>query len=83
VQPDGRWADVVFASAHGVKRTLYAYPEQPIRVRAREIILFRKCAKINRGAEGSEKESGADLDTSSRATWTGLDHDDGAVFMSD
>jgi hypothetical protein len=42
VHPNGRCADVVFADAHGVKRTLNAYAEQPLRVRGREIIVFQK-----------------------------------------
>ncbi|KAF8496131.1 hypothetical protein F5888DRAFT_1705465, partial [Russula emetica] len=45
VHPNGRCADVVFADAHCVKRTLRAYAEQPLRVRGREIIVFRKYMK--------------------------------------
>ena len=84
MQPKGRYPDVVFADAHSVKRTLHAYPKQPLRVRGREIIVFRKYKKINRGKEGSDHEPGADLDTSPRTTGTRQDHDDGpgAVFAS-
>jgi hypothetical protein len=32
----------MFADVHGVKRTLHAYAERPIRVRGKEIIVFRK-----------------------------------------
>ena len=82
MQPDGRCADVVFADAHGVKHTLHAYPEQPLRVRRREIIVFRKYTKVNRLAEGRDKESDMDMRTSSRTARTGRDHDDGAEFVS-
>jgi hypothetical protein len=41
--PGGTRADVIFVDAHGVKRTLHAYAEQPLFVRGREVIVFRKC----------------------------------------
>jgi hypothetical protein len=82
VQPDVRSSDIIFADARGVKCTLHAYPEQPFCVRGREFIVFRKYMKINGEEEGSDNESGADLDTLSRTTRTGQDHDNGAVFVS-
>ncbi|KAI0255621.1 hypothetical protein BJV78DRAFT_688802 [Lactifluus subvellereus] len=45
VRPGGTRADVVFADAHGVKRTLHAYAEQLLRVRGQEIIVFRKSTR--------------------------------------
>lgn len=82
MQQDRRCADVIFASADDVKHTLHAYSEQPLFVHGREIFVFREYTKINRGAEGSDKESGMDIGNSSRATRTGQDHGDEAVFVS-
>ncbi|KAF8492385.1 hypothetical protein F5888DRAFT_911301 [Russula emetica] len=50
-QQDGRRSDVVFADVHGVKRTLYACAEQPLRLCGQEIIVFRRYSKMNRGME--------------------------------
>jgi hypothetical protein len=69
VQPDGRRADVVFADVHGVKRTLHAYAETPLRVRGREITVFRKHTEM-------------DTDTPSRATRAEQGRDGGAIFVS-
>lgn len=44
MSPGGTRADVIFADADGVKRTLHAYAEQPLFVREREAIVFRKCS---------------------------------------
>jgi hypothetical protein len=85
VDPDGRRADVVYGDAHGVKRALHAYAEQPLCVRGQEIDVFRKHAK--RG----DKESGVDMDattalraSSSRTSYTRTEQgrDDGAIFVS-
>jgi len=64
VQQDGRRADVVFADVHSVKCTLHAYAEKPRRLRSREIIVFRKYTKMNRGMgrmEINDKQSGTDI----------------------
>ncbi|KAH9954695.1 hypothetical protein BC827DRAFT_1272378 [Russula dissimulans] len=42
VRPDGRRAEVIFADAHAVARTLHAYAERLIHVRGREVVVFRK-----------------------------------------
>jgi len=39
---------------HGVKRTLHAYAEKPLRVRGQKIIMFRKYKNTNRGTEGGD-----------------------------
>ena len=49
---DGRHADVAFVDIHGVKHTLHAYTERLLRVRGREIVVFRKsdaCEPWRRG----------------------------------
>jgi RNA recognition motif. (a.k.a. RRM, RBD, or RNP domain) len=75
VQLDGRRADVVFADVSGVKRALHAYAEKPLRVRGREITVFRKHT-------GTNKVSGMDVDASTRATRTERDLEGGAIFVS-
>ena len=75
VQLDGRSADVVFADVSGVKRALHAYAEKPLRVRGREITVFRKHT-------GTNKVSGMDADAPTRATRTERDLEGGAIFVS-
>jgi hypothetical protein len=76
VQQDERHADVVFADVHGVKRTLHAYAEKPLRVRGREIVMFRKYTKIKKVSDMD-----TDSDTPS-ATRTEQGRDDGGIFVS-
>jgi hypothetical protein len=79
LHPDGNEANVVFVDVHGVKRTLHAYAERPIRVRGREIIVFRKSTTTN-----NEVVSGVHTTaTPSQATQTGEARDGGVLFVSD
>lgn len=48
---------------HGVKCTLRVYAKQLLRVHRQEVIVFRK--HTSRGAEGSDIESGANMNTAS------------------
>jgi hypothetical protein len=45
----------MFADVHGVKRTLHAYAERPIRVRGKEIIVFRKRSRTRLEEEDDDE----------------------------
>ena len=45
MDPGGTRADIIFADTQGVKRTLKEHAKQPLFVRGREVIAFRKSAR--------------------------------------
>ena len=74
LHPDGKDANVIFVDDHGVKRTLHAYAERPIRVRGREITVFRSSMTMN--------DEMVDTASPSQATPTG-GGGGGVIFVSD
>jgi hypothetical protein len=86
LQPDGRSADVIFADVHGVKRTLHAYADRPLRVRGREITVFRKQAATNgSGMEENDMELGGAntrIASASQTTRTEDGHEEVGMFVS-
>jgi hypothetical protein len=94
VHPGGRRADVAFADVHGVRRTLHAYAEKPLRVRGKEIIVFRKQKRADLEGGDEEPDFGAGVGaawregsfrtpaSSSSHTRYGQGRGDGAIFVS-
>jgi hypothetical protein len=80
----GTRADVVFADVHGVKRTLHAYAERPIRVRGKEIIVFRKRRRTREEEEGGGGLKINDVSASRRtgAAPAERGHDRETIFVS-
>lgn len=86
VEPGGKRAEVVFVDAHDVKRTLHAYAEQPLRVRGKDIIVFRKHTRGTGASVNRDDVTGADTARRSRNfsySQTEQDNSDGAIFVSD
>ena len=86
VHRGGRNADVVFADVESVRRALHAYAEQPLHVRGREVVVFRR--KQNPQSAGDV--DGGDGGVASHAPFyvrheQGEDGDganDGAIFVA-
>ncbi|KAH9054768.1 hypothetical protein EDB87DRAFT_1419965 [Lactarius vividus] len=82
----GTRADIIFADAEGVKRTLHAYAEQPFFVRGREVVVFRKCAREASNGFRAVNDDQADTNTAWQAnpSRSRIDRDDGrgAIFVS-
>ena len=68
LEPDRSLADIIFADIHGVKRTLHAYAEKPLRVKGREIFVFRRYSEMRK------EPSVPSLPTPGR--------DDGTIFVA-
>jgi len=77
VRPDGRRAEVVFTDAHAVARTLHAYAERPIRVRGREVIVYRK--RMGRASGNSSSHA---LGGGEQQEGHGVGFGKGTIFVS-
>lgn len=79
----GNRADVVYADAHGVRRALHAYAEQPLHVRGRAIDVFRKHTVPESDENGDTWRGSNRSRTSSDAPRHPQSRDnDGAIFVS-
>ncbi|KAH9044961.1 hypothetical protein EDB83DRAFT_2406379 [Lactarius deliciosus] len=82
----GTHADIVFADAQGVKRTLHAYAEQPFFVRGREVVVLRKRAREASNGVRAVNDDQADANTAWQAgpSRARTDQGDGrgAIFVS-
>ena len=87
VHPGGRSADVLFADVHGLRRTLHAYADQPIRVRGQEITIFRKHTRgaglLSLGAHDVTGENAVWQEKSASYSFTEKGEPDGAIFVTD
>ncbi|KAH9177213.1 hypothetical protein EDB89DRAFT_1519523 [Lactarius sanguifluus] len=82
----GTRADIIFADAQGVKRTLHAYAEQPFFVRGREVVVLRKRAREASNGVRAVNDDQADANTAWQAdpSRARTDQGDGrgAIFVS-
>ncbi|KAI0289132.1 hypothetical protein BC826DRAFT_636595 [Russula brevipes] len=86
VHPGGSSADVLFADVHGLRRTLHAYADEPIRVRGQEITVFRKHAReagLSLGAHSVAAENAVLRDKSTSHSFAEQGESDGAIFVTD